>query len=54
MVSFRIIAALTSLVGLVTAAPSRIAERAPIQEFYLKTKVISGDPSKDALYGQFL
>jgi hypothetical protein len=50
MVSFRIIACFAALIGLAAAAISAIVER-DIEEFYLKTKVISGDPSKDGLYG---
>ncbi len=52
MVNFNFLGALVAIAGLAAAAPTsvEVAERAP-QEYHLKTKVISGDPKMDDLYG---
>lgn len=62
MISLSILASLAGLVGFVLATPSPIVERTPQTslpalvstgpEYYLQAKVLSGDPSKNGLYGK--
>jgi len=59
--NFYILGALATAASLATAAPSRVVERSPQSspsfvptgpEYYLQTKVLSGDATKDGLYVQ--